>query len=444
MPLSPNPILLKELRQSVRSRLIHISIYGLLALLLLLFGNSLLSTQETAIGLKTFSRTATTLVFFLLGIFPYHAFLRLSSEHRKDSLDLLFTTPLSPASIIHGKIQSGLTMALLFTSLAFPFLFLSYHLRGIDLAFILRFLLTLLPSTLCALSFALFMALSATHTLAKRILFAILHFSCSLTIVGIHSSLVADHLYQYWYFPLAVIPFALYGFFLFRALAIYTITPPTTNRAKPLRRTLIALALACLPIGSLASAITHEPAFLAIATFFAILPANLCLLLAITLPSQSTHHTHSNSSFLLSNTSESGILLAILLAASIELIRFLLISCHITSSLSDTPTYGTIPFFLYYASFILAATFLKPRISLFRTPSSTLYTALFTPLVWSIFVSILNIPLHEIDLPGNLIIPLFSNESFLPHTRFATLFFLLTFLPFIPRFSRAYHAFNTH
>ena len=135
-----NPIVVKELRQVVRSRVIMAALilFLIVQLGILLFN---LSVDERR-GVDYSSLHAGRSIFtvfqgILLGtcmlLVPTYAGIRLSSEHSETNVDLLFISTLRPRHIIAGKMQASIVLMLLIFSACAPFMTFTYLMRGIDI-----------------------------------------------------------------------------------------------------------------------------------------------------------------------------------------------------------------------------------------------------------------------------------------------------------------------
>ena len=135
-----NPILLKELRQSVRNRIVQ-GAYLLYIVVVLLIAGIVIANEYGSGGLNSFSMIGTTLYYavsiscavILLFFIPLQTLARLTSERWSANPDLHFIAPLTPASFIWGKVWSGFALAGLFVSASIPFLFFAYFLGGVDI-----------------------------------------------------------------------------------------------------------------------------------------------------------------------------------------------------------------------------------------------------------------------------------------------------------------------
>ncbi len=146
----PNPILVKELRQAVRS---HILEGMLMVLLLMLFAGSVtalvgenLRDSEMEAGRAVFRSCLAMLAVGGLMFIPIYTGIRLALE--KHQADMMFFTPLRAQNLVRGKALGGVCLAGLFLSVCLPFMAFSSLLRGLDLVTIL-FTVLLLYFAIC-------------------------------------------------------------------------------------------------------------------------------------------------------------------------------------------------------------------------------------------------------------------------------------------------------
>ena len=136
-----NPIVVKELRQAVKSRIVMaaLMLFLLIQLAILLFS---LSFDDRHRGLEDASLHAGRQIFqvlqgILLGtcmlLVPAYAGIRLAAEHSDTNVDLLFISTLRPFGIIAGKLQASIVLILLIFSACALFMTFTYLLRGIDI-----------------------------------------------------------------------------------------------------------------------------------------------------------------------------------------------------------------------------------------------------------------------------------------------------------------------
>ena len=132
-----NPIVVKEFRQAVQSRLvIAVLILSLLINLVVVGGYVMFSPDaDTSMqgGQTVFMALLTILHLTCLIFVPLYAGVRLSLERGDANIDLLFVTTITPGAIIRGKYLAAMALTLLIYCACLPFLTLTYLLRGIDL-----------------------------------------------------------------------------------------------------------------------------------------------------------------------------------------------------------------------------------------------------------------------------------------------------------------------
>ncbi|WP_395852185.1 ABC transporter permease [Cystobacter fuscus] len=131
-----NPLVVKEVRQGLRSRVFWLS-FGLMLLACFIISlAAYVATIEE--GLKPQGRTFFLAFFFCLGmvhffLLPYGAYRSLAREREDETWVLLLLTGLGPRRILRGKVASCLVQGGLYASAVGPFLLFSYYLNGIDL-----------------------------------------------------------------------------------------------------------------------------------------------------------------------------------------------------------------------------------------------------------------------------------------------------------------------
>jgi hypothetical protein len=135
-----NPIIVKEVRQGLRTRSFWIFFS------LMLFSCLVISLVAFAVQTQDDINASGPWVFFAyflcLGVvqyfvIPYTAYRSLAREREDETWVLLILTGLGPRRILLGKLGSFVTQAALYGSAAGPFLLFSYYLNGIDLPTIL-------------------------------------------------------------------------------------------------------------------------------------------------------------------------------------------------------------------------------------------------------------------------------------------------------------------
>jgi ABC-type transport system involved in multi-copper enzyme maturation permease subunit len=169
-----NPIVVKEVRQGLRTRVFWI-FFGLMLLACVCIS---LVAWATASDVGYDAGKGFFIAFFVaLGvvqffIIPYTAYRSMAREREDDTWVLLTLTGLGPRRILRGKLSSFIVQGMLYGSAAGPFLLFCYYLNGIDLP-------TILLCVAVGAAWQLFLTSVSvcTATLAEaRISRALLHF----------------------------------------------------------------------------------------------------------------------------------------------------------------------------------------------------------------------------------------------------------------------------
>ncbi|MEX0887654.1 MAG: hypothetical protein WD009_14575 [Phycisphaeraceae bacterium] len=243
-----NPVVVKELRQAVRSRFVMVLLMVYLLVQLVMMGIYLLATDHTQASFYA----GRTMFMFLEGVLlatcllfvPGYVGFRLAAERSDINVDLVFITTIRPTSIIWGKFVSGLTLTVLLYSASAPFMVLTYLLRGIDIPSIALVLGLNLLVIFAATQFALLIgAMNATRVL-KGILGivmlgllmathgAVMGTSSGMIFFGVGGTLGT---WDFWGPALGVLALGLGATGLFFFIAVAAIAPPSSNRALPVR-----------------------------------------------------------------------------------------------------------------------------------------------------------------------------------------------------------------
>jgi hypothetical protein len=129
-----NPIIVKEIRQGLRTRAFWIFFS------LMLFGCLVISLVAAATteaysndGKGYFMAYDVCLALVLFFVIPYSAFRSMAREREEETWVLLTLTGLGPKAILRGKMGSFMLQGGLYACAAAPFLLFSYYLNGIDL-----------------------------------------------------------------------------------------------------------------------------------------------------------------------------------------------------------------------------------------------------------------------------------------------------------------------
>ena len=158
-----NPVVVKEVRQAVRSWAVTGMLLLFLAVLFFttvgfLVGYSVTSANRQALGRDILMFFIPILTFTSLVFIPLYVAVRLAAERQEHNVDLLYITTLSPARIIRGKLMCGVYLTVLFFSVCMPFLVFTNLLRGVDLPTIFVALAVIFLAVVLAIQLAIFIA----------------------------------------------------------------------------------------------------------------------------------------------------------------------------------------------------------------------------------------------------------------------------------------------
>ncbi len=170
-----NPVVVKELRQSVRSW----AVTGMLLLFLVvlfctalafLIAQSFQVTIDQRLGAIVFQSFVAILTGASLLFIPLYVGVRLAAERQESNLDLLYITTLTPQRIIRGKFLCGAYVTILFFSACMPFMVFTNLLRGVDLPTIAFILACLFLIVCAAIQVGIFVACLPISKLFKILL----------------------------------------------------------------------------------------------------------------------------------------------------------------------------------------------------------------------------------------------------------------------------------
>lgn len=146
-----NPIFLKEIRQSLRSKVLigglMLYLFGLVCITGLIIASAVNTHSFNLLTAKIGSSLAASVgcCLFLLNLLIALLFhLRMDQERQQAQTELYLLSAISPGRIIRGKLLAGTFLLLEYYSLALPFLLGSYLFRGVDIG-------TLLIMIICGL-----------------------------------------------------------------------------------------------------------------------------------------------------------------------------------------------------------------------------------------------------------------------------------------------------
>ncbi|HWC60872.1 MAG TPA: hypothetical protein VHC44_14345, partial [Verrucomicrobiae bacterium] len=244
-----NPVVVKELRQAVRSWAVTGT---LLLFLLVLFCAALIffvtqsfdGSTDQRMGAGIFSWFSLILTGASLLFIPVYIGVRVAAERQENDLDLLYISTLKPARIIRGKFFCGAYVAILFFSACMPFMTFTNLLRGVDLPSIFFILLCLFLIVCCAVQVAIFLACLPISKLLK----ILVGIGATIAMFGLVASLTAgisEIMMQgvgsmmssgrFWGVFLTISGVIFAAALLLYYLSVALVSPPSANRALPVR-----------------------------------------------------------------------------------------------------------------------------------------------------------------------------------------------------------------
>ena len=157
-----NPILIKETRESLKSRQFLITFFLLLALTLLWTCLGIIFNAPEVYYLPTGASLLSGYYFLLavpiFGLVPLIALRSLSGEIDNDTFELMSITELASGQIVRGKFASAVLQMVLYLAAVVPSLAFSYLLRGVSLTEIAMLLIAVFMAGLVLTSIALMIA----------------------------------------------------------------------------------------------------------------------------------------------------------------------------------------------------------------------------------------------------------------------------------------------
>lgn len=242
-----NPIVIKELRQAVRSWTVTGMLLLFLSVLFITSLGFLVSRSfEVNENLQLGGSMFSVFVIILAGasglFIPIYVGIRVAAERQENNPDLLYVSTLSPFRIVLGKFLCGAYIALLFFSACMPFMAFTNLLRGVDLPTVF-FILGFLFLVVCAANMVAIFLACLPVSRAFKFLFLIYILFQSFAVI---SSLIGTSFFimrsgvgvmmssgNFW---IAILTWVSIGAALTGLLFVLTvalISPPSANRALP-------------------------------------------------------------------------------------------------------------------------------------------------------------------------------------------------------------------
>jgi len=250
-----NPLLVREIRQSLRSKSFSVSVIGtsLLCLFAVLIG--IISVGESRPG-GAYSDAGKATFYFIYGlswfvcclILPVTAGNRFHEEAATGEYELFSITGISAPRIIIGKLLASFMQSLLMLSIAAPFMMSCYLLKGISAYDIFLMIMFLLSGTIVFTMLGIFIGsikMSKGFYSMAQLAFVVLMFSIS---GPIHALLLNDFSgvdkIMMFFISLA---FGAYITILAFLTAVYNIELPSKNRSFYLKLYLLSCAVIIPP-----------------------------------------------------------------------------------------------------------------------------------------------------------------------------------------------------
>ncbi|MBB6428836.1 hypothetical protein [Algisphaera agarilytica] len=241
-----NPIVVKELRQAVKSRFV-VAVLMLMLSILMIILTAVLLGQDPRRGFDEDAGSELFLVFqsILLAtcmlFVPLYVGIRLAAERSTATSDLIYVTTIRPSSIVWGKLLAGMIVTALTFSACAPFMVITYLLRGIDLPTILFVLSLDVLIVLAATQLAIFVGTMPIGWPVKAFLSLVLIGMSVMGFIGM-TIFVGDELLRsgigsamddrdFWIGMAVFVGSWLAGVALVFFLSVAMITPATANRA---------------------------------------------------------------------------------------------------------------------------------------------------------------------------------------------------------------------
>jgi hypothetical protein len=256
-----NPIVVKEVRQAVNSRIVAGALLLFLAIQIIVM-TVRLTLQDDSLGQGSVDLRAGREIFLIVQgilvgtcilVIPAFTGARLMGERSDVNVDLMFITSLSPWKIISGKFVAAAALALLIFSACAPFMTFAYILRGLDVPTILIVLLTDFLAVLLGTLFTIFLA-SIPASRGFRIvltligivgLFFLMYGAVGMSVVLLRFEEEFDLFSEdFWLGAAAVAGLVIGAIGLFFVWSIALVSPVSANRAMPVRLYTLGLWLA--------------------------------------------------------------------------------------------------------------------------------------------------------------------------------------------------------
>jgi len=266
-----NPILVKEVRQTLRGRSFGWTFLALVVIVAII--GAMIVLMDEANPRANLGTSFTMLLVWLLGlgmivVVPLQAFQSLGNEWEAETYDQLTLSGLTPSQIAGGKIFAAALQSALLLAAFLPFIALGFLMRGVDLLSVFVVLLVLYCASLWTSALALALSALTKARSVRVVLYVLLGVAAFFGVggaAGFGSQLLADPAILSDRDFAAILVSVLLGGFcasaILHAFGCGQIAHPEENSATPLRLTTAACVLLLL-------------SWLAVARFAGWLPAD--------------------------------------------------------------------------------------------------------------------------------------------------------------------------
>ena len=247
-----NPILIKEVRQSLKSRQFVITFFLLVtgAWLTAVFGLLMWGEriEYEAAGRDFFFYFYIALAIATLIIVPFNAYLSLKSERDFLTFEVLSVTTLLPGQIVNGKLLAAVVQLFIYYSAITPFIAFASTMQGFDAALaayllIVSFLVSLMLCCISVTASTLTTNRSQQAALAVGLLIGVIWAMYGLVSMAWVTTYIAPIPFangEFWLANGLSLVVALSYFILLRQIAISQLTFETDNRSTAIRITMTA------------------------------------------------------------------------------------------------------------------------------------------------------------------------------------------------------------
>ncbi|MGN6546258.1 MAG: ABC transporter permease [Aureliella sp.] len=280
-----NPIFVKEVRQSLKSRQFEIS-FGLTMLAAIGWTFIFIASSVPGLyfipgGIPLLIGYAVILLVPLLIVIPFSAFRSLTTEIEESTYELLSISSLSAKQIVTGKMATAALQILLYVSALAPCIMLTYMLRGVSLMSIALLLGIAVAYSVMLVSCGLLVAtVSRTRSgqsgmsVLLLIVLVISFFSAMASIVEgdiITSVVSSSPPREFLIVIFAAVTILAAVFSLLMQAAAAAIDFPSENKSTPIRKRLlavIAVLLFWLVLGLMVEEVSHPRGLSEVLQFF--------------------------------------------------------------------------------------------------------------------------------------------------------------------------------